>query len=663
MEVLDFDVMGQGTLNVMVTTDGGDSETVSLTADVNDTWVFTGGIITADGNVVFEDGILQVLHGQIITATYSDANYGTGNPGMAEATATVDCQPPAIFNVKVTDITSTGGRVTFDTDEPTTGRVRCGTTRGGPYTIVADDTGFSPHQSVYVGGLISETTYYFELDAADAMGNEITGSNEGQCYMFTTGPTPAGLHVPKDYPTIQDAIDAAVHGDMIWVADGTHTGQGNRDIDFEGKAITLRSENGPEHCTIDCQGSDTDPHCGFYFHNGEGPNSVLEGLTITNGVGPKFCREDPDFGYICITIGGGISCDGTSPTITNCVITGNRTEGDGAGISCNDASPTITDCIITGNQAGSEGGGIICGYFNTSSDCVISNCIITGNSAHIGGGIFCNSGHQTIIDCIVTANTANDYGAGICLWQDSAALIKNCIIKNNIGKYRGGGITAVGSAPTITNCIITANRDFSSPGGIFGGGGICSHGASGTITNCTITGNSSTGMGGGAHFHSAADPRVKVTDCIFWGNQAPEGPQIRKYKSSAFITYCDVQGGWWDGLHGNIDVEPCFADPNNGDYHLKSQAGRWDANSASWVKDDVTSLCIDAGDPASPIGLEPFPNGGIINMGAYGGTAEASKSYFGEPPCETIMAGDINGDCIVNFKDFALMAFHWLEEH
>ena len=60
---------------------------------------------------------------------------------------------------------------------------------------------------------------------------------------------------------------------------------------------------------------------------------------------------------------------------------------------------------------------------------------------------------------------------------------------------------------------------------------------------------------------------------------------------------------------------------------------------------------------------EPFPNGGIINMGAYGGTAEASKSYFGEPVCETIVAGDINGDCKVNFKDFALMAFHWLEDN
>ncbi len=81
------------------------------------------------------------------------------------------------------------------------------------------------------------------------------------------------------------------------------------------------------------------------------------------------------------------------------------------------------------------------------------------------------------------------------------------------------------------------------------------------------------------------------------------------------------------------------------------------------MRDDVTSRCIDAGDPLGPIGIEPFPNGGIVNMGAYGGTAEASKSYFGKPPCETIVAGDINGDCAVDFKDFGIMALHWLENY
>jgi len=61
------------------------------------------------------------------------------------------------------------------------------------------------------------------------------------------------------------------------------------------------------------------------------------------------------------------------------------------------------------------------------------------------------------------------------------------------------------------------------------------------------------------------------------------------------------------------------------------------------------------------VGHEPFPNGGCINMGAYGGTPEASKSYFGGPSCETIVAGDINGDCKVDLSDFALLSLHWLD--
>ena len=141
-----------------------------------------------------------------------------------------------------------------------------------------------------------------------------------------------------------------------------------------------------------------------------------------------------------------------------------------------------------------------------------------------------------------------------------------------------------------------------------------------------------------------------------------------------------IPSEWHRYGQGNIDVDPCLADPGycdpngtpedanddfwvDGDYHLKSQAGRWDPKSQTWVQDDVTSPCINAGNPLDPIGPEPFPNGGIINMGAYGGTSEASKSYFDKPPCEIIVAGDINGDCEINFKDFMFIGLHWQENN
>lgn len=124
------------------------------------------------------------------------------------------------------------------------------------------------------------------------------------------------LSVPSGYDTIQAAIDAAADGDVVTLADGTYTGEGNRNIDFGGKAITVQSENGPEACIIDCE----DRGRGFYFHQGEGALSVLRGVTITNGVGFTSLN-----GFAPPHGGGGICCSGASPVIENCIITKNGT--------------------------------------------------------------------------------------------------------------------------------------------------------------------------------------------------------------------------------------------------------------------------------------------------------------------------------------------------
>ncbi len=125
--------------------------------------------------------------------------------------------------------------------------------------------------------------------------------------------------VPSQYATIQAAIDACVNGDVVIVADGIYTGTGNRDIDFLGKAITVRSEHGAAGCIIDAQGSVSSPHRGFRVHSGETAAATLAGFTIQTGRAPY---EDP-----CQYSGGGILCrDGASPTIRDCIIRSNSTQ-------------------------------------------------------------------------------------------------------------------------------------------------------------------------------------------------------------------------------------------------------------------------------------------------------------------------------------------------
>ncbi len=121
------------------------------------------------------------------------------------------------------------------------------------------------------------------------------------------------------------------------------------------------------------------------------------------------------------------------------------------------------------------------------------------------------------------------------------------------------------------------------------------------------------------------------------------------------ITYSDIQGGWPG--EGNIDADPLFADADSNDYHLKSEAGRWNPNSQSWVQDGVTSPCIDAGNPGCPLGDEPNDVNNIrINMGTYGGTAQASKS-----PADWRSIADLTNDWFVYFDDLKVFVNYWLE--
>lgn len=222
------------------------------------------------------------------------------------------------------------------------------------------------------------------------------------------------------------------------------------------------------------------------------------------------------------------------------------------------------------------------------------------------------------------------------------------------------------SSSTLTNCIICGNS-----ASWEGGGVVCYNKSLTTITNCTIWGNSAGQSGGGVECLDWSSSTV--TNSIIWRNSAPKGRDlsVQDAASTLTITYSNVAdgqtgvsvdgGSTLDWGAGNIEADPFFVNPEYNNFHLMSQASRWDTESQTWVQDEVTSPCIDAGDPMSPIGLESFPNGGFVNMGAYGGTPEASKSFFGEPICNSIVAGDINGDCKVDRADFDIMILHWTD--
>ncbi len=158
-----------------------------------------------------------------------------------------------------------------------------------------------------------------------------------------------------DYPTIQAAVNDSNTGDTIIVRPGQYCGPGNRDIDFLGKAITVQSIDSNDPCVvdstiIDCNGTTTEPHRGFHFHNGEGLGSVISGLTIINGRTPLY--------------GGAILCHESSPTISLCRLERNRANRFGGAIVCEGAAPTINECTITNNVANSGGGVFAIGYEN-----------------------------------------------------------------------------------------------------------------------------------------------------------------------------------------------------------------------------------------------------------------------------------------------------------
>ena len=280
-----------------------------------------------------------------------------------------------------------------------------------------------------------------------------------------------------------------------------------------------------------------------------------------------------------------------------------------------------------------------------TADCIFTGFTVAGGSY----GVFCGGATPTIDNCTIADNSY----AGVKIWNKGDPTFNRCEI---VGNATGSEMWAhrekrliLRNYGAFRNCLIAGNRET----GFFSGYP--------TLENCTVADNRGVGVDA---------ILAQITNSILYFNDHNgEGVNLRVELAQSAVTYSDVQGGW-EG-EGNIDADPLFVargrwaatagvtvpmgtgnrratvpgipDWIGGDYHLKSQGWSWRTLESVWLWDDVTSPCIDAGDPAAPLGEEPPCAAGDplseragantrIDMGAYGGTAEASLAPRGPTP-------------------------------
>ncbi len=252
----------------------------------------------------------------------------------------------------------------------------------------------------------------------------------------------------------------------------------------------------------------------------------------------------------------------------------------GKNITLTSTDPTDSEVVASTILHGNGNGPVITFDGSESDSCVLIGFTITGGASLRGGGIFGNSTQAGISHCVIQDNKASS-GGGIA---DFLGNIEKCVVTGNSATSNGGGL--VKCAGTISNCLIVNNTAAT-------GAGL--NNCDGEIINCTIADNIAASIGGGLRRCDGV-----ITNCIIRGNT------VDNLVECSQPIYCCYPGA--SGT-GNIDTGPRFVDRHNGDYHLQT-----------------TSQCIDAGDPASDYSNEPEPNGGRINLGAFGNTSEAART-------------------------------------
>ena len=472
-----------------------------------------------------------------------------------------------------------------------------------------------PTQDCNLNGLLDD------CDILDGTSQDLDGDNiPDECPLTF-------IDVPALAPTIQAAITAAGTGTTVRVADGTYV----ENINLLGKAITLTSVNGPMSTIID--GSNGGPTVEISAL--VGPDTVVEGFTITGGTGR------PSDG------GGGILILG-SPTIRGNIIRENHTDGYGGGIlAFGPSSPTIINNTIENNSA-LKGGGFHAQVDNTLS--TMSNNIIRNNACteDNGGGIYFQNGTLYLSNNQIVGNTAPDSGGGVFVVNSGnlpSQLIGNQIVGNQSGS-NGGGLWMRTSNPVIANNLIHGNSSES-------GGGVFLE-DSGSFINNTVVNNSGSLFGGGIFSNGSS---YAISNSIVRDNNAPGTPDISG-AASLSITYSNITGG--ASGTGNIDADPLFVDPSMSDYRLHAGSPSNDAGSNFLLPNDELDLDGDSDvTELLPYDLSGNPRQTDDSSAADTGEGSAPIVDMGAFELSSGCPEDLDGNGEINFNDLLLLLAAW----
>ena len=543
-------------------------------------------------------------------------------------------------------------------------------------------------------GLTWETAYRFLQDAlsfASDPGNGVTEIRVGQgTYPPDRDETNRGGTGDRE-ATFQLINGVAIKGGFAGLG---AEDPDERDIEMYETVLTgdLAGDDGPSFANYD--------ENSYHVVTGSGTDgsAVLEGFTITGGsaegpadpansgggmlnVSGSPTVSNCTFAENRAVFGGGMeNFAGSDPTVSSCTFSANASKDSGAGMdNFSSSSPSVSDCTFLDNAVDFElpsislGGGMA--NFSGSMP-TVTNCTFDGNSARQGGGMF-NEHEDTnpiIIGCVFAGNRAW-FGGGMQNQLTASPSVSQTSFLNNLavsdgnfGGYGGAVENFSNGSITVINGLLAGNQADRSGGGVSNVAGSAM-----TLINCTIAQNSAA-VSGSATYNSdefGGHSTLAVENCIVYENGGQ--PIVDFMGASTTVAYSNVEGDY-AGL-GNIDTDPLYVDPVNGDYHLLPGSPCIDAADNTAVPAGVTTdldgnprfaddlATTDTGNGECPIvdmGSSEFPSScpwdldcdGNVGITDFLELLAAWGTDPGGPP-------DIDGDGNVGITDFLALLANW----